>query len=131
MEGLILTTIFAFTINFSLAQTQAEINEKAATDYKKADKELNAVYQKILKEYKDDTAFIKNLKVAERIWTAFRDAEMKAKYPDREDGYYGSIQPTCWYLYEKELTEERIKHLKIWLIGSQEGDSCSGSVKID
>jgi hypothetical protein len=30
----------------------------------------------------------------------------------------------------KELTEERIKKLSIWLVGIQEGDVCNGSVKI-
>jgi uncharacterized protein YecT (DUF1311 family) len=82
-----------------------------------------------LKEYTEDTAFIKNLKAAQRIWVQFHDAEMKAKYPDREDAYYGSVQPMCWYSYKTELTEERTKKLKIWVTGIEEGDVCSGSVK--
>jgi uncharacterized protein YecT (DUF1311 family) len=38
-------------------------------------------------------------------------------YPDREDGYYGSIQPVCWNMYLTELTQERTKKLRIWLTG--------------
>jgi uncharacterized protein YecT (DUF1311 family) len=114
----------------SFSQTQSEINEEAYNNYKKADKELNVVYQKILNDYKSDTAFLKNLKAAQKIWINFRDAEMLAKFPDREPGYYGSIQPTCWSNYLQELTEERTKRLKVWLTGIEEGNMCSGSVNI-
>ena len=49
---------------------------------------------------------------------------MKAKYPDREEGYYGSIHPMCWFGYMKELTDERIANLKVWLEKKSEGDAC-------
>jgi uncharacterized protein YecT (DUF1311 family) len=106
------------------------MNKDAYNDFKKADKELNVVYQKILKEYRQDTAFIKNLKIAQGLWIKLRNAEMKAKYPDRERGYYGSIYPVCWDSYLEELTTERTKKLKVWLTGIEEGDVCTGSVKI-
>lgn len=106
------------------------MNQDAGNDFKKADKELNDVYNKIIIEYKEDTAFIKNLKIAQKRWIQFRDAEMKAKYPDREPGYYGSIQPLCWYSYLTELTTERTNKLKAWLTGIEEGDACAGSVKM-
>ena len=106
------------------------MNTQAFNNYKKADTKLNQVYSQILKEYKSDVVFITNLKNSQRLWIQFRDAEMKAKYPQREDGYYGSIFPLCWNLYLKELTEERIKKLNIWLVGISEGDACNGSVKM-
>ena len=121
---------FCLLTVLSFGQTQKELNEKADTDYQKTNKELNAVYQKILKEYSEDTVFIKNIKNAQRLWVQFRDAEMLAKYPDRQKGYYGSVQPMCWSMYKTELTLERTKVLKIWLTGIEEGDVCSGSVKI-
>ncbi|MDQ3277037.1 MAG: DUF1311 domain-containing protein [Bacteroidota bacterium] len=43
-------------------QTQADMNKAAMDEQTKADKQLNTVYQKILKDYKADTAFINNLK---------------------------------------------------------------------
>jgi uncharacterized protein YecT (DUF1311 family) len=119
--------LFISVITFG--QTQLQMNQGSNTSYLKADKELNVVYGKILNEYKSDTEFIKNFKAAQRIWIQFRDAEMKAKYPDRESGYYGSIQPTCWSSYLTELTKERTKKITIWLVGIEEGDACSGSVK--
>ncbi len=129
MRTFIITLVLCISANFSFAQTQLEMNTEAENSYLKADKELNSTYTEILKAYKSDTAFIKNLKTAQNIWIKFRDAEMKMKYPDREPGYYGSIQPVCWYNYLEELTKKRTKELKIWLKGIEEGDSCSGSVK--
>ena len=129
MTQLILAAVFCLTIKISPAQTQGQLNEEAKNKYQKADKELNSSYQKILTEYKEDTAFIKNFQTAQLLWVQFRDADMKAKYPDREIGYYGSVQPMCWYMYLTDLTEERTKKLKVWLIGIEEGDVCSGSVK--
>ena len=119
--------LFISVITFG--QTQLQMNQGSNTSYLKADKELNVVYGKILNEYKSDTEFIKNFKAAQRIWIQFRDAEMKAKYPDRESGYYGSIQPTCWSSYLTELTKERTKKITIWLVGIEGGDACAGSVK--
>ncbi len=117
-------------LNQTFGQTQLEMNQEEQSKYLKADKELNLVYNKILKEYKSDSEFIKNFKNAQRIWIQFRDAEMKSKYPDREEGYYGSIHPMCWSIYLTELTEERTRKLKTWLTGIEEGDACSGSIRI-
>ena len=36
----------------------------------------------------------------------------------------------CEASYLDELTKSRIKTLKVWLDGIEEGDVCSGSVKI-
>ena len=132
MKKLLLTiiTLLSLTIsNQAFGQTQLEMNQEEQNKYLKADKKLNNVYNQILKEYKSDTEFIKNLKIAQRIWIQFRDAEMKLKYPDREQGYYGSIHPMCLSIYLTELTEERTKKLKMWLLGIEEEDDCSGSVK--
>ena len=125
-----LITFLGMTISYqTFGQTQLDMNQEEQSKYLKADKELNLVYNKILKEYKSDTEFITNFKNAQRIWIQFRDAEMKSKYPDREEGYYGSIHPMCWSIYLTELTEERTKKLRVWLTGIEEGDSCTSSVK--
>jgi uncharacterized protein YecT (DUF1311 family) len=125
----ILSLIFCFFCFFGFSQTQAELNTMQYDSYKKTDKKLNEVYQAILKAYKSDPEFIKNLRASQRIWITFRDAEVKVKYPDREDGFYGSIHPLCVSLYLEELTLDRISTLNLWLKGSEEGDACSGSIK--
>lgn len=108
------------------AQTQAEINQSSLKDYEKADKELNATYKKIMLAYKGDTAFLNNLKASQRIWIQFRDAELKMKFPHTDE--YGSMLPMCMNTYSMQLTQERTKHLKIWLTGIDE-KGCEGSVK--
>lgn len=129
MTKIILSIFFSLIINLSFAQTQADLNQEAQKKYKKTEAEINYVYQQILKEYSSDVVFIKNLTTAQRLWIQFRDAEMKAKFPEKSAGYYGSVQPSCWSAYLTELTEERIAKLKIWLTGIEEGDVCAGSVK--
>lgn len=127
------TLLLLFYIN-CLGQTQSEMNQDAAKDYHKAQKELDSVYNKILREYKRDTTFIKYLKKAQRLWVQLRQAEMEAKYPDRpekEGISYGSVLPMCWALYLTDLTKERTEKLKEWLKGTEEGDVCSGTVKIN
>lgn len=122
---------FLFLVIAGYSQTQGEMNIDANESFKKVDKELNDTYKRILTEYKSDTVFIKNLKASQRIWISFRDAEMKVKYPKREPGYYGSIQPFCEISYLEKLTKDRINILKIWITETPEGDACSGSVKIN
>jgi len=129
MQKIIVVSLLLLLVTFSSAQTQVELNEQEHKRYLKTDSELNSIYQNILKEYASDTAFVKNLKVSQKLWIQFRDAEMKMKYPDREPGYYGSVQPMCWSIYLTQLTEDRIKTLKQWLDGIEEGDVCAGSTK--
>ena len=113
----------------SFGQTQSELNQQSGSGYKQAEAELNKIYQQILKEYSADTSFISHLKAAERLWIKFRDAELLMKYPPQETGYYGSALPMCQASYLEKLTRDRIKTLKVWVEGIEEGDICSGSVK--
>ncbi len=123
--------ILLLASNFCIGQTQLEMNQKADKNYKKADKELNLVYNKILKDYQTDTKFILNLKAAQKAWIKFRDAEMNALFPEEDKQLqYGSVFPMCWSNAITDLTKERIKKLKVWLNGIEEGDMCSGSIKI-
>lgn len=111
-------------------QTQPDRDAKAARSLDKAEKELNVVYQKILKEYAGDTVFIRKLRISQRIWLQFRQAELDMKYPAENPMEYGSIWRWCYANYKEGLTLDRIKTLKEWLEAKEEGDVCSGSVKI-
>lgn len=126
----ILAIFTLFAAPLAQAQTQGEMNNEAAADFKGADQQLNSVYQEILSDYADDEVFIASLKEAQRCWIAFRDAQLKMKFPDREPGYYGSILPLCEMMYLTELTQDRIKALQVWIDGVQEGDMCSGTVRV-
>lgn len=123
--------ILLLVSNFCIGQTQLEMNQEADKNYKKADKELNLIYNKILKDYQTDTKFILKLKEAQKAWIKFRDAEMDALFPEEDKQLqYGSVFPMCWSKAITDLTNERIKKLKVWLSGIEEGDMCSGSIKI-
>lgn len=105
------------------------MNEQSIANFRKVNEELTDIYLKITIEYKSDTTFIKNFKAAQKAWLVYRDKALREKYPEREQGYYGTIQPVCEYDYLTQLTNERIKTLKVWLVGIQDGDNCIGSVK--
>ena len=111
-------------------QTQGDLNDQTTTGFQEADEELNSVYRQILEDYAEDDVFIASLKEAQRCWIAFRDAQLKMKFPDREPGYYGSVLPMCEAAYLAELTQDRIKALKVWVDGVVEGDVCAGTVKV-
>ena len=129
MKNLVIVIIL--TLSFScFSQTQAEINKDAYAEFNKSDKRLNEIYQTIVSKYKYDSIFIKNLKKSQRIWIKFRDAEIEMKYPSYPNKQYGSIHPTCIAFYLKKLTDKRIEILKEWVTGTEEGDACSGSVKL-
>ena len=131
MKNKIIISILFLTSVFCFAQTQSEMNSDEYQKYIKADKELNQVYGQILKDYKNDPVFISKLKIAQNLWIKFRDAEMNALFPENDKQLnYGSVFPMCWNIHLTSLTKERIKTLKIWVIGIEEGDVCSGSVKI-
>ncbi|AEG01446.1 lysozyme inhibitor LprI family protein [Methylomonas methanica] len=113
------------------ANTQREINQCSGLENESADRELNRVYQAILKQHAGDKLFIDSLKQAQRAWLKWRDAEMLAIYPaSKEPGYYGSSFAGCWSDQLATMTHERTRQLKKWLDGVEEGDICAGSLPI-
>lgn len=108
-------------------ETQMDMNNKAYQEWKKADDELNKVYNQVLKKYKEDKVFIAKLQKAELAWIKFKDAEIEAIYPDDDKNNYGSVYPMCVNGIATEMTKQRTKELKLWLKGIQEGDVCAGS----
>lgn len=111
------------------ATTQSQRDQCATRQLKAADDELNRVYQAILKKYKSDTDFVRKLRNAQQAWLKFRDAELEAKFPLQDKrARYGSVYPMCANLFLVRRTQERIKDLRQWLDGTEEGDVCAGSV---
>ena len=90
------------------AQTQAAMNAKARADFKKADAELNKTYETLLAKLPDAESKQK-LKESQRAWLAFRDAEAAFAAGG------GTMAPTLRYATMTELTEQRIKQLKLHL----------------
>jgi len=88
-------------------QTQSEMNLCADADFQKADSQLTAVYAKF-------KPVPPKLRVAERAWIAYRDAECDFQ-GDASAG--GSMQPMIISGCMATLTEERIKTLRSDLVG--------------
>jgi len=110
-------------------QTQFEMNNCANKGYKSTDEKLNQVYKLIQKKYANDSAFLNKLKIAQKAWLQYRDAQLDMMYPHKnENDYYGSVFGMCENNYLEKLTIERIKILQQWLDGTEEGDVCSGSI---
>jgi uncharacterized protein YecT (DUF1311 family) len=115
----------------AIAQTQAELAEQACGKFKKADSELNRVYQQILTANTGDTRLVKALREAQRAWIAFRDAHVRSIYPDPDPMAYGSVNPMCRCGILEQLTIQRSEQLReLWIDGTVEGDVCAGSSPI-
>jgi uncharacterized protein YecT (DUF1311 family) len=106
-------------------QSQAGLNQCASNSAQRADAELNRIYAKVLALNAQDTVFLERFKAAQRAWLVFRDAQIAARYPSPDD--YGSVLPMCQSGEYEQLTLDRIKQLKAWVGGVEEGDVCAGS----
>lgn len=101
--------------------TQSEMNDCAAKNYRAADAALGSIYKKVVARLKDDPDGLKLLKDAERAWIAFRDAECSFASSGVEGG---SIQPMIEAECFQAQTEARTAMLKTYL-ACEEGDlSC-------
>lgn len=127
----ILILIFFFTsVNLTFCQSQMELALEAEEQYRKADQKLNSVYQKILRDYSEDKEFIENLRISEKIWIQFRDAEMLMKYPENSYIREVSVFNLCYLGYLTKLTLQRVNTLQQWVDGHPEGEVCGGSVHV-
>ncbi|MCY7353942.1 MAG: DUF1311 domain-containing protein [Lysobacter sp.] len=127
----------AFTANaadtcMAKAQTQEDMNACAGSELVAADRELNTVYQQVMRMHAKDKNFIQKLRAAQRAWLVFRDAELAARYPDPNAmAAYGSVHVVCTAGLKSQLTRTRITQLRMWLDGIAEGDICTGSLPIN
>ncbi len=93
---------------------QLELNACARDDFAKADSELNKTYQALIKKEADDKLFISKLRLAQKAWLAFRDAELDARFACAESDVricWGSMYPMLFLSRKAELTRERNKQL--------------------
>jgi len=97
------------------AQSQMEMTAQSWAEFDKADKELNAVYQKVLKSMEDDLAR-KKLIAAQKAWVAFRDAQADWD-ADSERG--GSLANQVLAISKTDMTKARILDLKKYLADQQ------------
>jgi len=94
---------------------QLEINACARDDFNKADRELNRTYQALINKEANDKLFISKLRLAQKAWLSFRDADLEARFACAENDVrlcWGSMYPMSFFFRKAELTRERTKHLQ-------------------
>lgn len=105
-----ISIVFLFFSTFVFSQSVTGEDELYA-DYKKADKELNLVYNKIIKKLNETDK--KNLIESQRAWIKFRDLNCKFISQDPGDGggpYENKMKLDCLI----QSTIGRTKELKNW-----------------
>lgn len=105
--SLLLLLILLLTSFDSTAQTQADMNQIANNDFKKADAELNKLYKQVMKILNENEK--KLMIIAQKDWLKFRDSHCKFEIV-QYDG--GSIQPLLYSTCLTEQTNKRIEDLK-------------------
>jgi uncharacterized protein YecT (DUF1311 family) len=93
--------------------TQSELNACAAGEFKRADAELNRVYQQLLKTVESDKLATTKIKWAEKTWIVYRGAYLDAMYPEEDkQANYGSMYPMEYAELMTKLTQEQTAALK-------------------
>lgn len=95
------------------AVTQFDLNSCATDEAKRADDELNRVYQVLLSKMADDAQAARKIKAAQRAWITYRDAYVEAMYPaENKRLEYGSIFPMDEALLRAKLTRQQTDALR-------------------
>ncbi|NBV85240.1 MAG: DUF1311 domain-containing protein [Verrucomicrobia bacterium] len=94
------------------AAAQSEATILADVEYKKADKELNEIYQKIIKRVQPSSK--QDLIESQRAWLTFRNLDAKVRAGISSQG--GSSYSTDYIAILTDLTNQRIASLKSMLI---------------
>ena len=113
----------------SRAKTQSELEDCFCDRASTADNKLNLTYQQLLKKNASDNVFVEKLKASQRAWLAFRDAQLEAIYPEKQNprAKYGSVFNMCLCMAQEELIVARIKQLTR-MLQSEEGDVCGWDI---
>lgn len=125
MKPVLLLLLLLGSIN-AYSQSQSELNNQAKKEFRQSEKELNEIYQLVLKEYAGNKPFVQRMKEAQKLWLQFRDAQTRAMFPN-EPRSYGSAYPSCEAHYLKDLNEQRAATLRAWL-NVTKPEQCQGSI---
>lgn len=108
------------------AGNQMEMNICAEDEFKKADAELNKVYNTLLQKEKSDLLFIKKLRESQKAWIKFRDTELDATFACENSALvcWGSMYPMCYHTYKTKMTMDRTSRLKKYLTEGRPADDC-------
>ena len=107
MKALLLILSLIFSINILYSQT----NWNERSYFENSDKTLNEVYQNLINKNRSDTVFIRNLRISQRAWMQFRDAQVTLIFPNYNSLEVKDSLSRDEFSYLAHLTEERTKIL--------------------
>jgi len=110
------------------AMTQMAINACASQEADRVDAKLNTIYRQLLAKAAGEQNAVPKIKVAERVWIAYRDAYIEAMYPATDKRTeYGSMYGMDVALLRAKLTHEHLEDIQE-LLKEYSGDSGAGPV---
>lgn len=119
--------------SFACAQSNSDEVQQARANYLSSKTAMESTLSEIEDGYAEHPVFLEKLELAQRAWTAYRDAHVDAHFPLREDEnakeVYGSAYLLCRLQLLRQMTDARTRELQPWIEGFMEGDVCSGSVR--
>ena len=94
------------------ASTQAALHRCADEELRRADRDLNDAYQRLLSIVKDKPSAAAKIKAMERAWLAYRDALVEALYPATDkQAAYGTMFVVEALLVRARLTRQQTAEL--------------------
>jgi uncharacterized protein YecT (DUF1311 family) len=113
------------------AQTQTELNADACAALSQAEQKMRETYSRVVERMRDDHVFVAKLGRAQEAWNAYVDASLDAIYPAEDKrSEYGTMFPMCSCRRAMSYVQDRIKQLEVWLVGVEQGETCTGSVPV-
>lgn len=92
------------------AQSQAQMNQEAYAEFKKADRDLNKLYPQVLAKLDEEGQ--EKLKASQRAWVAFRDAQAEL---EADSARGGTMAPLLRATSLSGTTQDRITQLRAFL----------------
>ena len=130
MRKIIIILIVLLSAGLAYASSQPEMNKEAYEEFAKVETEMKEVLNEIENVYRADREFLVQLRKTQKAWGKFRNTHLDALFPKEDkQGEYGTVYTMCYWMQMRAITHDRIKQLRVWLEGTDDGDVCSGSVK--
>ncbi|MCR4666733.1 MAG: DUF1311 domain-containing protein [Desulfovibrio sp.] len=117
-----------FAVQPAFAEPKA-MEEGSAELYEIQEQVLNDNYKRIRRLYASDPVFLEKLKLAQRAWLKFRDAELDALFPHAVKAGDDNIERSR-RIWMGRLAEERASQLARWIAGTNADDPARGSIMV-
>ena len=129
------TFLILLPLSSTHGQSQMQMNREAGQALEKADTKLNASYKKIMVSKEVEEEAKKNLRIAQRAWLQFVEAQINTIFPVKEGenprDLYGSMYALDYASTKTKLVKTRIQQLEqILPSDSQDGTGSSNKAAL-